>query len=171
MLDFGISKKHVHSIFRFMKKIFGCAMIFGFALAISANSAPTAKTDPLTGLPLYPATSNVVDPGNPTKLPEASICKSKMQTNFYSVYDAKVDATLAWCAAHLHGFRQTHGYASGRSQDAFYNADGTILISVTGSRGKEGENTATYSISYHKFTPGVSEKTLLGMKDQKIVCP
>jgi hypothetical protein len=154
-----------------MKKIFGCTMIFGLALAISANAAPTAKTDPLTGLPLYPATSNVVDPGDHTKLPEATICKSKMQTDFYSVYDAKVDATLAWCVAHLQGFKQTRGHADGRSQDAFYNSDGTILVSVTGSRGKEGDNTATYSISYHKFTPGVSEKTLLSIKDGKIVCP
>lgn len=154
-----------------MKKILGGAIIFGFALAISANSAPTAKTDPLTGLPLYPATSNVIDPGDPVKLPEANICKSKMQTDFYSVYDAKVDATLAWCVAHLQGFKQTHGYADGRSQDAFYNADGTVLVSVTGSRGKDGENTATYSISYQKFTPGVSEKTILGMKERKIVCP
>ena len=158
-------------MFGFMKKIFGCAMIFGFALAISANSAPIDKTDPLTGLPLYPATSNVVDPGDPMKLPETTICKSKMQTDFYSVYDAKVDATLAWCAAHLQGFKQTHAYADGRSQDAFYNSDGTILVSVTGSRGKEGENTATYSISYKKFTPGISETTILGMKERKIVCP
>ena len=154
-----------------MKKMFGCTMIFGLALAISAHSAPTEKTDTLTGLPLYPATSNVIDPGDPTKLPETTVCKSKMQTDFYSVYDAKVDSTLAWCTAHLPGFKQSHGYADGRSQDAFYNSDGTMLVSVTGSRGKEGENTATYSISYHKFTPGISEKTLLGMKDRKIVCP
>ena len=25
-------------------------------------------------------------------------------------------------------------------QDAFYNTDGTVLVSVTGSRGKDGEN-------------------------------
>jgi hypothetical protein len=154
-----------------MKKIFGCAVIFGFALVISAHSAPPEKTDPLTGLPLYPATSNVVDPGDPVKLPEATICKSKMQTDFYTVYDAKVDATVAWCVAHLQGFKQTHGYADGRSQDAFYNSDGTVLVSVTGSRGKDGENSATYSISYQKFTPALSEKTIVSMKERKIVCP
>jgi hypothetical protein len=94
-----------------------------------------------------------------------------MQTDFYIVYDAKADATLAWCVAHLLGFKQTHGYADGRSQDAFYNSDGTVLVSVTGDRAKEGENAATYSVSYQKFTPGLSEKTILAMKDRKVVCP
>jgi hypothetical protein len=94
-----------------------------------------------------------------------------MQTDFYSVYDAKVDATLAWCVAHLQGFKQTHSYADGRSQDAFYKPDGTVLVSVTGNRAKEGENAPTYSISYQKFTPGLAEKTIVAMKDRKVVCP
>ncbi|HEY2712750.1 MAG TPA: hypothetical protein VGI60_09575 [Chthoniobacterales bacterium] len=154
-----------------MKKIFSCAVIFGFALVVSANSASTEKTDSLTGLPLYPAVSNRVDEGKPVKLPEVTICQSKMETNFYSVYDAKIDATLAWCVAHFQGFKQVHGYSDGRSQNAFYNSDGTILVSVTGSVAKEGENTATVSISYKKFNPGLSQTTILGMKDRKIVCP
>jgi hypothetical protein len=97
------SKEQVHSIFRSMKKIVGCAVIFSFALATSANSAPTAKIGSLTGLLLYPATRNVVDRGDPSKLPKVTICRCKMEMDFYSVYDAKVDATLAWCVAHLRG--------------------------------------------------------------------
>jgi hypothetical protein len=94
-----------------------------------------------------------------------------MQTNMYPLHAAKIDATLAWCVAHFQGFKQVHRFSNGRSQNAFYNADGTLLVSVTGIPGKEGESSVTGAISYKKFTPGISETTILSMKDQNIVCP
>jgi hypothetical protein len=147
-----------------------------FALALASGLTMSARTttltnDPLTGLPLYPATDSRLHLGNePTKLPESNICRSKMQADFYSVYDSKVNATVAWYAAHLKGFRKTHAYAGGRSQNAFYNEEGTIMVSVTGDRGKEGEDASTYSIVYARLQPGVSEKTIISLNQQKIVC-
>jgi hypothetical protein len=141
-----------------------------FSFATLAGSA-TLTTDPLTNLPLDPATESSLHLGNePTRLPDSQICKSKMQTDFYSLFDVKVSVTLAWYASHLPGFRKTHGYAAGRSQDTFYNADGTIIVSVTGEPGRDGEDEDGYSVLYARFQPGLSEKTIQGMNQQKIVC-
>jgi hypothetical protein len=129
-------------------------------------------TDPLTGLPLHPATDSRLHLGNePTQLPESQVCKSKMQVDFYSVYDSKVNATLAWYDAHLPGFKRTHAYAANRSQDTYYKADGTVLVSVTGSSGKEGENMDTYSVLYARLQPGLPEKTIVALNQQRVVCP
>jgi hypothetical protein len=128
-------------------------------------------SDPLTGLPVYPATDSRLHLGNePVRLPGSSVCKSKMQADFYSVYDSKVDATLAWYDAHLPGFRKTHAYAANRSQDTFYNANGTITVSVTGSSSKGGENTDTYSVVYAHFQPGLAEKTIISLNQQNVTC-
>jgi hypothetical protein len=129
-------------------------------------------TDPLTGLPLHPATDSRLHLGNePTQLPESQVCKSKMQVDFYSVYDSKLNATLAWYDAHLPGFKKTHAYAANRSQDTYYKSDGTVFVSVTGSPGKEGENMDTYSVLYARLQPGLPEKTIVGLNQQRVVCP
>jgi len=94
-----------------------------------------------------------------------------MQSDFYSVYDAKVDATLAWYEARLPGFKKTHAYAAGRSQDTFYKPDGTIIVSVTGSAGKEAETTDAYSVTYARLQPGLSEKSIISPNEQKLTCP
>ena len=60
----------------------------------------------------------------------------------------------------LQGFKKTHAYAANRSQDTFYNADGILAVSVTGSSGKAGENTETYSVFYSRFSPPVRRKRL-----------
>jgi hypothetical protein len=133
--------------------------------------AKLLTTGPLTNLPLYPATDSRLHLGNePTQLPASTICKSRMEGDFYSVYDSKVDATVAWYAAHLAGFRKTHAYAAKRSHDTFYRSDGTAIVSITGSVGNDGENTDTYSVLYAHFQPPISEKTILGMNQQKIIC-
>ena len=154
---------------KFMAVVFALA----FCCAPIAGGAPKLLTeDPLTGLPLYPATDSRLHLGNePTRLPDSDVCKSKMQGDFYSIFDSKVDVTLAWYGSHLQGFKKTHAYAAGRSQDTFYNSDRTLVVSVTGSAGKEGENTDAYSVLYARFSPGLSEKTILGMNQQKMVCP
>jgi hypothetical protein len=147
------------------------AIVFSLSFVLSVSSA-TLTSDPLTGLPLIPATDSRLHLGNePTKLPDSTMCKSKMQIDFYSVFDSKVSATLAWYVARLPGFKKTHGYASGRSQDTFYNADGTIIVSITGDPGKDGEDTGAYGLVYAKFQPGLAEKTILSMNIQKVVCP
>lgn len=129
-------------------------------------------TDPLTGLPLIPATDSRLHLGNePTQLPESRVCKSKMQVDFYSVFDSKLNATLTWYDAHLPGFKKTHAYAANRSQDTYYKADGTMIVSVSGSPGKEGENTDTYSVLYGRLQPGLSEKTIVSLNQQNVVCP
>ena len=144
------------------------------AIVLSVGTLATAKTlttDPLTGLPLIPATESRLHLGNaPTEIPETKICKSTMQSNFYAVFDGKVSVTNAWYAARLSGFRKTHAYVGGRSQDTFYNADGTFIVSVTGEPGKNGEDQNAYGIVYGRFNPGLSEKTIFGMNQQKIVC-
>ena len=152
---------------------FGClvgTLILGFALAASAGGR-LLTTDALTGLPIYPATDSRLHLGNePTRLPETNICGSKMQTDFYSVYDSKVDATLGWYSAHLPGFKRTHAYAANRSQDTFYNLEGTLAVSVTGSSSKTDENTETYSVVYSRFQPALPEKAIIGLNQQKMIC-
>jgi hypothetical protein len=93
-----------------------------------------------------------------------------VQADFYSVYDSKVDATLASYGSHLSGFKRTHAYAASRSQDTFYNPDGTLAVSVTGSSGKADENTETYSVVYSRFRPALSEKAIIGVNQQQVIC-
>ncbi len=70
----------------------------------------------------------------------------------------------------LNGFKKTHAYVNNRSQDTFYNADRTLLVSITGEPGKPDENTDTHGLVYARFQPAISEKTILGMNQQKVVC-
>jgi hypothetical protein len=93
-----------------------------------------------------------------------------MQSDFYALFDGKVSATIAWYGAHLSGFHKAHAYADGRPHDMFYSADGTLIVSITGERGKDGDDTDAYSVSYLRFQPGLSEKTIPGMNQQRIVC-
>ena len=140
-------------------------------VAIAGSNTKLLTADPLTSLPLYPATDSRLHLGNePTRLPESNVCGSKMQTDFYTIYDSKVDATLVWYGAHLPGFKKTHAYAANRSQDTFYNSEGTLAVSVTGTSGKADENTETYSVLYSRFQPAVQEKAIIGLNQQKVIC-
>jgi len=146
------------------------ALVFCFVV-IAGGNTKLLTADPLTNLPLYPATDSRLHLGNePTRLPESNVCGSKMQTDFYAVYDSKMDATLAWYGAHLPGFKKTHAYAANRSQDTFYNPGGTLAVSVTGSSGKADENTETYSVVYTRFQPALPEKAIIGLNQQKVIC-
>jgi hypothetical protein len=150
---------------------FVAMLILSFVLT-ARGGTKLLTTDPLTGLPLHPATDSHLHLGNePTQLPESQVCRSQMQVDFYSVYDSKVNATLAWYDAHLPGFKKTHAYAANRSQDTYYKTDGTVLVSVTGSPGKEGENMDTYSVLYARLQPGLPEKTIVALNQQRVVCP
>ena len=146
------------------------ALVFCFVV-VAGSSTKLLTADPLTNLPLHPATDSRLHLGNePTRLPESNVCGSKMQTDFYAIYDSKVDATLVWYGAHLPGYKKTHAYAANRSQDTFYNPGGTLSVSVTGSSGKADENTETYSVVYTRFQPGLPEKTIIGLNQQRVIC-
>jgi hypothetical protein len=142
-----------------------------YHVAIAGGNTKLLTADPLTNLPLYPATDSRLHIGNePTRLPEANVCGVTMQSDFYTVYDSKVDATLGWYGAHLSGFKRTHTYTANRSQDTFYNPEGTLAVSVTGSSGKADENTETYSVVYTRFQPALPEKAIIGLNQQKVIC-
>jgi hypothetical protein len=155
-----------------MKRSIFLATVFALASGlIVGGTAKLLTTDPLTNLPLYPATDSRLHLGNePTRLPESNVCGIKMQADFYTVYDSKVDATLGWYGAHLSGFKKTHAYAANRSQDTFYNSEHTLAVSVTGSSGQPDENTETYSVVYSRFQPALSEKAIIGLNQQKVIC-
>src|ERR1700722_4665692 len=120
-----------------MKSSIILAIVLELCSAVIASGAKLLTADPLTALPLYPATDSRLHLGNEsTRLPESNVCGSKIQADFYTVYDSKVDVTLGWYGAQLPGFKKTHAYAANRSQDTFYNSAGTISVSVTGSSGR-----------------------------------
>lgn len=154
-----------------MKTICLCAALFALTLANAAGQAKKLANDPLTGLPLSPATDGGQYVGNkPVKMPDGQVCKSKMRGNFYMLFHVKIDAVTTWYASHLPGFKKAQGYESGNAQVAFYSSDGTSVIFLTGSQGAKGENTDAYSVAYERYEPGLSEKTITGLTQGKIVC-
>ena len=129
-----------------MKNAIVVSTMLVLALANAAGQAKILTNDPLTGLPLIPATVVVENAGNePVKMPDSRVCKSQMQGNFYSLYNyfskhnIKVSKVIAWYSSHLSGFNKVSGNQSRTSQTAFYNSDRTILIIVTGNPGAAGE--------------------------------
>ena len=160
-----------------MKNALVLAALLVLGLANAAGQGKTLTNDPLTGLLLISATDSGKHMANmsytynePTQMPEAQICRSKFQGDFYSLYNIKVDAAVAWYSSHFSGFKKVSGYESRRSQTAFYNSDRTILIIVTGAPGAPGENTSAYSVAYERYQPGLSEKTINGLTQGKMVC-
>jgi hypothetical protein len=151
------------------------SLLLGFVLLGMTLTAPavnrTLTADPLTGLPIVPSPDRIHLGNEPTVLPETKICKSDAQMNFYSPNGIQVDATVEWYAGQLHEFKKTHAWANRRSQDTFYKPDGTVIVSITGEPGADGQNTDVHGIVYGKFEPAITEKTILGMNSQKIVCP
>ncbi len=164
-----------------MKLTLLIATMIMFCLPNAVGQAKVLTNDPLTGLPVIPTTVTNYGGNEPTKLRDATVCKSKMQGNLYpliyyifskdySKANATVAATVAWYASHLTGFKTAHGYDSERSQDVFYNADRTILVIVTGSPGANGQNTDAYGVAYQRYQPGLSQETITSLTQGKIVC-
>jgi hypothetical protein len=138
------------------------------ALMLAGLACAADTTESLTGLPLPDAASGLkLDV--PMKLEPAQICKSTQVTDFYSP-TGKTSAAIAWYSAHLKGFQRMHGYGAGRTQDAFVNADGSLMVVVTGSPGPDGADSQVYAISYATLKPGLSPKTIAGLLSQKISC-
>lgn len=151
------------------------SLLLGFALLGLTLSAPagnkTLTTDPLTGLPIVPSPDPYHLGNEPSVLPETKICQSNSKMDFYSPNGIQVNATVAWYAGQLHGFKKGHTWANKRSQDTFYKPDGTVLVSITGEPAADGVDTDVHGIVYAKFEPALVEKTIVGMSSQKIVCP
>jgi hypothetical protein len=161
-----------------MKNALLIAALVVLSLATASGQAKVLTSDPLTSLPLIPASVVVENAGNePVKMPDGWVCKSKMQGNFYSLYNyfskhnIKVSAVIAWYSSRLSGFNKVSGYESRRSQTTFYNSDRTIVIIVTGNPGAAGEDTDAYAVAYEIYQPGPSEKTITSLTQRKIVCP
>lgn len=142
------------------------AMTVVFCFVSAIGHAKPLTNDPLTGLPLIPATLG----SQPVKMPDSRVCKSKTQGDFYSLRSIKMDAAAAWFSSHLSGFQKAQGYESGRTQIAFFNTDGTIVIFLTGNPGAEGQNTDAYGTAYERYEPGLSEKTITSVTHGRIVC-
>ncbi|MDQ2930127.1 MAG: hypothetical protein M3Y05_04810 [Gemmatimonadota bacterium] len=157
-----------------MKNI--CKLLVMVTLASTSASAQgkTLTNDPLTGLALIPAASGML--GNaPTEMPEAVICTSKFKGNLYSINSSPTDnatmgPTVAWYAAHLKGFTHVHGYSSERSQDAFYNAGGTLAVIVTSDKGPESKSAHVYGVAFERYQPGLKPKVFLGLTTGNIDC-
>jgi hypothetical protein len=140
------------------------------ALFAVVSDAATLTADPITGLPLDPATNSRLNLGNePTQLPISNLCKSKVSAEFYTVYES-FHETVAWYTAHLKELKHAHGYSGGRSRDTFYNSAGTIMVTITADPGADGQNVDTHSVAYYKMQPGLSEKTILGSLSEKLTC-
>ncbi len=153
-----------------------------------AGAAGQGATDTLTGLPVIPAAETMFQGKSygfqPTRMPDGTVCKSKMQGNFYALVNmnirdsnVKVNTAVAWYAAHLSGFRKTQGYVSngpqnagGRSQTAFYDAGGTIVVFITGDSAPQGQDANTYGVGYERYEPGISEKTITSLTQGKVDC-
>ena len=154
------------------------SVIVALGVTSATGQAKVLTNDLLTGLPLIPATVQFKNVGNePDKMPDGQVCKSKMQGNSYSLSNVmnpasgiKMNAAAAWYASHLSGFKKIQGYESGRSQIAFYNSAGTMVIFLTGQQGAQGENTDAFSVAYERYQPGLSEKTITSLTQGKIVC-
>lgn len=160
----------------------------GTMLVFCLAGAYGQAKDSLTGLPVIPAAETMLAGKSygfqPSQVPEGTVCKSKMKGDFYALLNmnvrdnnVKVSTVVAWYAAHLTGFKKTQGYvtngpqnAGNRSQTAFYNPGGTIVVFITGDFGRQGEDTNTYGVGYQRYEPGISEKTIASMTQGKIVC-
>jgi hypothetical protein len=160
-----------------MKAIFLLANILLICQTMASGQAKILTNDPLTGLPLVPASVVVRNAGNePAKMPDGRVCKSKMQGNFYTLFNyfskenIKYSAAISWYSAHLPGFKKIQGNQSKTTQTAFYNSDGTILVILTSEFGRQDENTKTHGVAYERYQPGISEKTITSLTQEKIVC-
>src|ERR1700753_1376173 len=103
--------------------VFLC-LVFG-APADSADGG----TDALSKLPLPAAASTLLLYDSPNTIDNVPVCRSKATMNMYSVRSGTVSAAVAWYASHLPGFKHVHGMGSGRSQDTFYDATGSLIVS------------------------------------------
>jgi hypothetical protein len=154
-----------------MKNIFLLGASLLCAASIALGQGKTLSQDPLTSLPLSPSTDSGKHFGNePVRMPDGQVCRSKMQGNFYTLYNIKTGAAVAWYESRLPGFKKAQGYESKRSQTAFFNSDRTILVIITGDVGAQGQDADAYSVAYERYQPGIPMKAIDGLTQGKILC-
>jgi hypothetical protein len=153
----------------------------GTMLVLCSAAVGQGNLDPLTGLPVIPAAETVVGEKSygfqPGPMPGTTVCKSKMKGEFFSLFNSnvkdskiKVSDVVAWYDTHLPGFKKTVGYVPNRSQIFFFNADGTIVVIITGASAPQGQDAYTYSVAYEKYQPGLSVRTMQSLAKGKIQC-
>jgi hypothetical protein len=157
-----------------MKAVFlivGTLLVF---LSMAAGQAKILTNDPLTGLPLMPPPDSARKFGNePQKLPDGGVCKSKKQGDFYTLYNlsskenVKLSDAIAWYGSHLSGFIKVEG--ADHVQTVFYNSDRTFLVILTSQSGT-ADGVVARTVAYQRYQPGLSEKTIVGMTQNKMVC-
>ena len=143
--------------------------------SVASAQAKILTNDPLTGLPLMPPSDSAKKFGNePVKMPDATICKSKYQGNFYKLYDyfakdnVKLTDAVAWYTSHLSGFKKIE--TSDHSRNIFYKPDGTVLVIVDSESGTADGVAKVSRAAYERYQPGISEKTIVSMTTKQIVC-
>jgi hypothetical protein len=158
-----------------MKPIFLLAASLFVCASIASAQGKILTNDPLTGLPLMPPRDSAKKFGNePVQMPGATICKSKFQGNFYKLYDyfakdnIKLTDGLAWYTSHLSGFKKEE--TSNHSQTIFYKPDGTIMVIVDSESHTADGVTKLNSAAYERYQPGISEKTIVSLAGEHIVC-
>jgi hypothetical protein len=150
------------------------ALLFVCA-SIASGQTKILTNDALTGLPLMPPRDSAKKFGNePVKMPDGQVCKSKFQGNFYKLYDyfardnIKLTDGLAWYTSHLSGFKKEE--TSNHSQTIFYNSGGTIVVLVDSESHTADGVTKLDSAAYERYQPGISEKTIVSLTGEHIVC-
>lgn len=138
-----------------IKRLLLITIMSGSACLFAAST-----NDPVTRLPVYPGVTD------PDPLPRATVCRKAMEGDFYIVMGQKVDAVVDWYAKHLAGFKKYHAVTDHRSQDTFFNSDGTQEVTVTGNP----NNTEVFSISYGRFEPGLAEPERASFNTGKQLC-
>ena len=141
-----------------IKHLLLITIVGGSAWVFASSAAPT--NDPVTSLPVYPGVTD------PDPLPRANVCRKAMQGDFYMVMGQKVDIVVDWYAKHLVGFKKYHAMTDHRSQDTFFNLDGTQEVTVTGSP----NSTEVFSISYGSFQTRLAEPERASFNTGKQVC-
>ena len=152
-----------------MKTIFLSATMLVLCITNATGQGKLLTKDSLTDLALIPATDSGKHMANISYICN-ELCKSKMQANFYLLYNIKVDAAVAWYSSHLSGFKKVSGYESQRSQTAFHNSDGTTVVIVTGDSGAQGENTNALSVAINAISPASPIKRSISLTRGKTIC-
>ena len=158
-----------------MRRLAKVAMVCAAGLLLAgarleAQNGKTLTSDALTGLPIPPSEDRFHLGNAPTDVPEFQVCKSKTHTNLYSLNGLKMSTTAAWFESKLTGFKKSEVWTNGKTAITFYKPDGTVMVSLTGSRAPKGQDTDVFGITYTKFTPPLSEKGITEFSQQHIVC-
>jgi hypothetical protein len=153
---------------------FGVVLLVMIGVVTGALSAvsggKTLTNDPLTGLPIPPSEDRLNLGNEPTVLDATQMCKSTMKSDFYSPNGLKMNATAAWYESKLPGFKKVAGWHNNRTSIVFYKADGTVVVSLTGTVAPQGQDSEVHGIVYATLTPALPEKAFAGFTTGNVDC-